>query len=306
MAEETKNKTLQLATAQCQEEMEKKRVGSVDGEKKKKDCPPFYQFFLLFLLGRSSGLLDSSHSEADDGTTGDLVGLEDLGVDIGVSNNLGIQTGADHCKGVTGVDREEVAEAQKVGVHDRRKEGRLESNGSKDQRAHNANNLDVGNKGHGRAMVLFAPGLDLAREIGSLGGLGVGAAGREEGGEDASPGIVDGVEEGEHGIGDQRSDHGCRSPPEDGHQKVLDVLLNEHALQELGLEFDLRERLVDNNTVADQGSEEGTRVPVGTSVGVESCPVRDVESCAEEHHQMAQPPNELGTLDEGLQTRAEG
>lgn len=78
-------------------------------------------------------------------------------------------------------------------------------NGSKDQRAHDANNLNIGNEGHGRSMVLFAPGLDLARETGGVGGLGVGAAGREDGGEDAGPGIVDGVEEGEHGVGDQRS-----------------------------------------------------------------------------------------------------
>lgn len=57
-----------------------------------------------------------------------------------------------------------------------------------------------------------------------------------------------------------------------------------------------REGLVDDNTVGDQGTEEGTRVPVGTGLGVESSPVRDVESCADEHREMAQPPNELGTL----------
>lgn len=54
-------------------------------------------------------------------------------------------------------------------------------------------------------MVLFTPGLDLARETGGVGCLGVVAAGREDGGEDAGPGIVDGVEEGEHGVGNQRS-----------------------------------------------------------------------------------------------------
>lgn len=57
-----------------------------------------------------------------------------------------------------------------------------------------------------------------------------------------------------------------------------------------------RKGLVDDDTIADQGAEEGARVPVSTGLGVESRPVRDVESCAEEHREMAQPPNELGTL----------
>lgn len=35
---------------------------------------------------------------------------------------------------------------------------------------------------------------------------------------------------------------------------------------------------------------------MGTGLGVESSPVGDVESCADEHREMAQPPNELGTL----------
>jgi len=76
--------------------------------------------------------------------------------------------------------------------------------------------------------------------------------------------------------------HGGRSPPKDGHQEVLDILLDDKALQELSLKLEFRERLVNDDTITDQGPHERTRVPVCSSLVVECEPVGQVHGRAEQ------------------------
>ena len=57
-----------------------------------------------------------------------------------------------------------------------------------------------------------------------------------------------------------------------------------------------RQRLVDDDTVTDKSSKEGARVPVGASFVVEGEPVWEVEGSADQHSDVTQPPDELGSL----------
>jgi len=85
---------------------------------------------LLGTSGRGSGLLNSSLTESSDSTANDRVGLDDHGRDLGVTasgHNHVVETSTDERKSGAGVEREEVTETQKVGVHDGREERGLET-----------------------------------------------------------------------------------------------------------------------------------------------------------------------------------
>ena len=79
--------------------------------------------------------------------------------------------------------------------------------GSKDQRAHDTDNFNIGDKSHSGGVVLFSPGLDLAGNVGNLSSGRIGGASggrREDGGEDVGPCVIERVEEGKDRVGNQR------------------------------------------------------------------------------------------------------
>jgi hypothetical protein len=57
-----------------------------------------------------------------------------------------------------------------------------------------------------------------------------------------------------------------------------------------------RQGLVDDNTVTDKGSKEGTRVPMGTLLVAKCSPVGEVKGSANQHRDVTQPPDELRSL----------
>lgn len=96
--------------------------------------------------GGGGGLLDGGLAEAGDGALGHGVGLYNDGRDLGVAAGRGdqcVKACTDQGKGRAGVQGEEVAEAEEVGVDDGREERGLEGDRAEDQGAHDTNDLDI-------------------------------------------------------------------------------------------------------------------------------------------------------------------
>jgi hypothetical protein len=82
------------------------------------------------------------------------------------------------------------------------------------------------------------------------------------------------------------TEHGGRSPPKDGHQKVLNVFLDDKTLQELNIQLEFWKGFINNDAITDQGPNEGARVPMGTGLVVKREPVRQVHGRAEQEDDM--------------------